>query len=320
MLMVFEDFSEVFLAAMPDLRGRLKANAPMSEITWFRVGGPAQILYTPADEDDLAYFFKHRPATLPVDMPITVIGLGSNLLVRDGGIAGIVIRLGRGFNQIEALDDFRIRVGTAVPDMKLARAAAEHGIAGLSFYRGIPGSIGGALRMNAGAHGGETRDFLVEARAVDFEGNVHNFSVKEMGHSYRNCSLPKSYVFTSAIFQGKAGVREEIEKVNQEVVDYREEKQPVKDRTGGSTFKNPEGYSSWKLIDEAGCRGLQVGGARVSTKHCNFLINEGDASAMDIERLGETVRKRVFETSGIQLEWEIKRLGEADVMGEDLAL
>ncbi|GJM01079.1 MAG: UDP-N-acetylenolpyruvoylglucosamine reductase [Methyloligella sp.] len=311
----FEDHLESFQEAMPELRGRLKANSLMSEITWFRVGGPAQLLFTPADEADLAYFMKNKP----VDLPITIIGLGSNLLVRDGGIPGIVVRLGRGFNAIEALDDNRIKVGTAVPDMKLARAAAEHGVAGLSFYRGIPGSIGGALRMNAGAHGGETRDYLQEARAVDYEGNIHTFTAEEMGHTYRNCALPNHFIFTEAVFKGQPGSREEIEKANAEVVAYREEKQPVKDRTGGSTFKNPPGHSSWKLIDEAGLRGFKVGGAKVSEKHCNFLINEGDATGTDIETLGETVRKRVFEKSGVKLDWEIKRLGVADVMGEDLA-
>lgn len=312
---MFEDYLERFQEAMPELRGRLKANSLMSEITWFRVGGPAQLLYTPADEADLSYFMKNKP----VDLPITVIGLGSNLLVRDGGIPGIVVRLGRGFNSIEALGDNKIKVGTAVPDMKLARAAAEHGVAGLSFYRGIPGSIGGALRMNAGAHGGETRDYLVEARAVDYEGNIHTFSAEEMGHTYRNCALPYNFIFTEAIFKGQPGEKDEIEKANAEVVAYREEKQPVKDRTGGSTFKNPPGHSSWKLIDEAGLRGFKIGGAKVSEKHCNFLINEGDATGTDLETLGETVRKRVFEKSGVKLDWEIKRLGVADVMGEDLA-
>ena len=203
--------------------------------------------------------------------------------------------------------------------MKLARAAAEHGVAGLSFYRGIPGSIGGALRMNAGAHGGETRDYLVEARAVDYEGNIRTFSAEEMGHTYRNCALPYNFIFTEAIFKGQPGEKDEIEKANAEVVAYREEKQPVKDRTGGSTFKNPPGHSSWKLIDEAGLRGFKIGGAKVSEKHCNFLINEGDATGTDLETLGETVRKRVFEKSGVKLDWEIKRLGVADVMGEDLA-
>jgi UDP-N-acetylmuramate dehydrogenase len=313
--MGFEDHLERFQEALPELRGRLKANALMSEITWFRVGGPAQLLFTPADEADLAYFMKSKP----IELPITVIGLGSNLLVRDGGIPGIVVRLGRGFNSIEALDSHRLKVGAAVPDMKLARAAAEHGVAGLSFYRGIPGSIGGALRMNAGAHGGETRDYLVEARAVDYEGNIHNFTAEEMGHTYRNCALPYNYIFTEATYQGQPGEPGEIEKANAEVVAYREEKQPVKDRTGGSTFKNPPGHSSWKLIDEAGLRGFKIGGAKVSEKHCNFLINEGEATGTDLETLGETVRKRVFEHSGVKLDWEIKRLGVAEVMGEDLA-
>ncbi len=312
---MFEDHLATFEAALPDLRGRLKANAPLSEITWFRVGGPAQILFTPADEDDLVYFLKNKP----VDLQITVIGLGSNLLVRDGGVEGIVIRLGRGFNIVEKVEGNRLRVGAGVPDMKFARAAAESGVAGLSFYRGIPGSIGGALRMNAGAHGGETRDFLIEARAVDFDGEVHVFSLSDMGHSYRNCALPKNYVFTEALYEGTAGDPAEIEVQNQEVVDYREANQPVKERTGGSTFKNPQGHSSWKLIEDAGCRGLKIGGAKVSEKHCNFLINEGEATGTDIETLGETVRRRVFENSGIRLEWEIKRIGIAPLMGEELA-
>lgn len=312
--MAFEDHLAVFEAALPELRGRLKANAALSDITWFRVGGAAQLLYSPADEADLVYFLKNKP----LDLAITIIGLGSNLLVRDGGVEGIVIRLGRGFNGIEVVEGNRLRVGTAVPDMKLARAAAANGVAGLSFYRGIPGSIGGAMRMNAGAHGGETRDFLVEVRAVDFGGEIHVFSAEDMGHSYRHCGLEKHYIFTEALFQGQAGEQQEIEAANEEVVEYREANQPVKERTGGSTFKNPPGNSSWKLIDQAGCRGLKIGGAKVSEKHCNFLINEGDATATDIETLGETVRKRVFENSGVRLEWEIKRIGVADVMGEDL--
>ena len=311
---MFDDHLAMFNEALPELRGRLKANADLSEITWFRVGGPAQLLYMPADEADLIYFLKNKP----LDLPITVIGLGSNLLVRDGGIEGIVIRLGRGFNMVEPVEGNRIRVGAAVPDMKLARSAADAGVTGLSFYRGIPGSIGGALRMNAGAHGGETRDFLIEARGVDFDGEVHVFSAAEMGHTYRNCALEPRYVFTEALYEGGSGETADIEEQNRQVVDYREANQPVKERTGGSTFKNPEGHSAWKLIDAAGCRGLKVGGAKVSEKHCNFLINEGEATGTDLETLGETVRRRVFETSGIKLEWEIKRLGTAPVMGEDL--
>ena len=311
---MFDDHLTLFSEALPELRGRLKVNALLSEITWFRVGGPAQLLFTPADEDDLVYFFKNKP----LDLPITVIGLGSNLLVRDGGVRGIVIRLGRGFGNVSEEDGNRLRVGAAVPDMKFARFAGESGVKGLSFYRGIPGSIGGALRMNAGAHGGETVDFLIEARAVDFQGNIHVFSPSDMGHSYRHCALPPEFVFTEGLYGGESGDPAEIEAANKEVVEYREANQPVKERTGGSTFKNPLPHSSWKLIDEAGCRGLKIGGAKVSEKHCNFLINEGDATGADLETLGETVRARVFENSGIKLEWEIIRLGEADVIGEDL--
>ncbi|WP_108681076.1 UDP-N-acetylmuramate dehydrogenase [Methyloceanibacter sp. wino2] len=291
---------------MPDLRGRLGAGSVLKDYTWFRVGGPAEVLFSPADEADLAYFMK----ALPADVPVTTIGLGSNLLVRDGGIDGVVIRLGRGFNQIEVEEGSRLRVGTAVPDTKVARAAADAGIAGLAFYRGIPGGIGGALRMNGGAHGTETCDVLVEARAVDRSGNVHVLSVEDMGYTYRHCGAPEDYIFTEALFQGRPGDPAEILAEMDEIAAYREEVQPIKSRTGGSTFKNPQDNKSWQLIDAAGCRGLAVGDAKVSELHCNFLINEGNASAADLETLGETVRERVKETSGVQLEWEIKRLGK----------
>ncbi len=297
---------EILVAAMPDLRGRLGAGSVLKDYTWFRVGGPAEVLFSPADEADLAYFMK----ALPADVPVTTIGLGSNLLVRDGGIDGVVIRLGRGFNQIEVEEGSRLRVGTAVPDTKVARAAADAGIAGLAFYRGIPGGIGGALRMNGGAHGTETCDVLVEARAVDRSGNVHVLSVEDMGYTYRHCGAPEDYIFTEALFQGRPGDPAEILAEMDEIAAYREEVQPIKSRTGGSTFKNPQDNKSWQLIDAAGCRGLAVGDAKVSELHCNFLINEGNASAADLETLGETVRERVKETSGVQLEWEIKRLGK----------
>ena len=300
------DLFETLKAALPELRGRLGAGSVLKAYTWFRVGGPAEVLYSPADEADLAYFMR----ALPADMPVTTIGLGSNLLVRDGGIDGVVIRLGRGFNQITVEDGSRLRVGTAVPDVKVARAAADAGIAGLAFYRGIPGGIGGALRMNGGAHGTETCDVLVEARAVDREGNIHVLSVDDMHYTYRHCSAPENYIFTQALFQGRPGDPAEINAEMEEIAAYREEVQPIKSRTGGSTFKNPDGNKSWQLIDAAGCRGLAVGDARVSELHCNFLINEGDASAADLETLGETVRERVKKTSGVQLEWEIKRLGK----------
>lgn len=304
--MTFPDITSELKATMPELRGRLSANALLADVTWFRVGGPAQALFMPADEADLAYAL----ARLPADMPVTVIGLGSNLLVRDGGIPGVVIRLGRGFGEIKVEPGHRLRAGTVVPDVKVARAAADAGIAGLAFYRGIPGSIGGALRMNAGAHGTETKDVLVGARAVDRRGNIHVLSLADMGFTYRHCGVPGDWIFTEATFQGQPGKPAEIIKAMDEVAEYREKHQPIKDRTGGSTFKNPPGHSAWKLIDEAGCRGLRIGGAKVSEMHCNFLINDQGASAEDIERLGETVRARVRQSSGITLQWEIIRLGE----------
>lgn len=292
---------------LPDLRGRLVADAPLKDITWFRVGGAAEVLYTPADEADLAYFM----ARVPVEVPVFVIGLCSNLLVRDGGIRGVVVRLGRGFGEIEILDARRLRAGTAVPDVKVARAAADAGIAGLSFYRGIPGGIGGALRMNAGAHGSETKDVLLSARAVDRAGRIHELSNTDMGFTYRRSAVPRDWIFTSAVFEGTPGEPEEIARAMDEVAAYREKHQPIKERTGGSTFKNPPDNSAWRLIDAAGCRGLSVGGAMVSEMHCNFLINDRQASAEDIERLGEIVRARVHASSGIELQWEIVRVGEA---------
>lgn len=305
--MSFPDITADLRAAMPQLRGRLMADAPMADITWFRAGGPAQVLFGPQDEADLAYFLAH----VPKELPVFVIGLGSNLLVRDGGVRGVVIRLGRGFGETTIEPGHRLRTGTIVPDVKVARAAADAGIDGLAFYRGIPGSIGGALRMNAGAHGTETKDRLIGARAVDRQGNIHVLSLADMQFTYRHCGIPADWIFTEATYQGTPGDPAEIQRQMQEVADYREANQPIKDRTGGSTFKNPPGHSSWKLIDAAGCRGFRVGGAQVSEMHCNFLINDRNASGEDIERLGETVRARVKVHSGIQLEWEIIRLGDA---------
>jgi UDP-N-acetylmuramate dehydrogenase len=299
------DLESRLMASLPALRGRLKAEAPLKDLTWFRAGGPAEVLYSPADESDLAYFMK----ATPTDIPVTVIGLGSNLLVRDGGIAGVVIRLGRGFGEITIEDGHRVRAGTAVPDVKVARAAADAGIGGLSFYRGIPGCVGGALRMNGGAHGRETKEVVIEARAVDRKGTIHVLPVAELGYAYRHCGAPEDFIFTEALFQGEPGEPEKILAEMDDIAAYREGAQPIKSRTGGSTFKNPPGHKAWQLIDRAGCRGLSVGDAKVSEMHCNFLINEGNATGADIERLGETVRARVKETSGVELEWEIKRLG-----------
>jgi UDP-N-acetylmuramate dehydrogenase len=314
----YPDITPGLKAALPELRGRLTSNAAMADITWFRVGGPAQVLFSPADEADLAYFL----GGIAAELPVFVVGLGSNLLVRDGGVPGVVIRLGRGFGEIKA-DGELVRAGTVAPDVKVARAAADAGLAGLEFYRGIPGSIGGALRMNAGAHGRETKDVLVEARAVDRQGNIHVLSLADMGFSYRHAGVPADWIFTQATFRGTPGNSADILKAMNEVAEYREANQPIKERTGGSTFKNPPGHSAWKLVDGAGCRGLRVGGAKVSEMHCNFLINDQGASGEDVERLGETVRARVKATSGVQLEWEIIRLGvprDGQPTGEALAL
>ena len=289
------------------LRGRLLANQPLADLTWFRVGGPAQVLFMPESEDDLAYFLAHVPA----DIPVTVIGLGSNLIVRDGGVPGVVIRLGRGCNEVATEEGHRVRAGAAVPDVRVARAAQEAGIAGLSFLRGIPGAIGGALRMNGGAYGAETKDVLIEARGVDRQGRCQVFANAEMGYAYRHCGVANDVIFTQALFQGAPGDRATIATEMDKITEAREATQPVKSRTGGSTFKNPPGHKAWQLIDAAGCRGLKVGDAQVSEMHCNFLINLGSASAADIETLGETVRARVKENAGVELEWEIKRIGLA---------
>ena len=246
---------------------------------------------------------------LPADIPVTVIGAGSNLIVRDGGVPGVVVRLGRGFNDIAIEDDHRVVAGAAVLDVMVARAAQKAAIAGLSFLSGIPGTIGGALRMNGGAYGGETKDVLIEARGVDREGNMRGFSNAEMGFAYRHCGVPEDVIFTSASLQGRAGDAETIAAEMAAIKSKREASQP-RNRTGGSTFKNPKGLSAWKLVDEAGCRGLTIGGAQVSELHSNFLINLGNATASDIETLGETVRARVKAHSGIELEWEIKRIGK----------
>ena len=296
---------QVLLKRLPEVRGRFDADKPMRDITWFRVGGPAEVLFVPADEADLAQFMK----ALDEDIPVTMVGVGSNLLVRDGGIPGVVIRLGRGFGQLELVDDVTIRAGAMVPDMKAARFALEHGIEGLTFLRGIPGTIGGALRMNAGAHGGEIKDVLMQARAVDRKGNIHTASADDLGLSYRHSEAPADWIFTSAVLRGRPGDRDEIAAHMEQITTAREAAQPVRSRTGGSTFRNPPGAHAWELIDAAGMRGVRVGGARVSEQHCNFLINEEGATAADIEALGELVRARVRETSGVELTWEIRRIG-----------
>ncbi len=304
---MFSELVPDLKAKMPDLRGRLLPNQSLAELTWFRVGGPAQALFMPEDEADLGYCLAH----LPTDVPVTVVGLGSNMIVRDGGVAGVVIRLGRGFGDIKIEAGHRVRAGAAVPDVRLARAAQEAGIDGLAFMRGIPGAVGGALRMNGGAYGGETKDILIEARGLDRRGTQRVYANADMHYSYRHCGAADDVIFTEAVFQGAAGDPAAIAAAMDKITESREATQPVKTRTGGSTFKNPPGQKAWQLIDAAGCRGLRIGGAQVSELHCNFLINLGDASATDIETLGETVKQRVVDHSGVVLEWEIKRIGVA---------
>jgi len=305
--MGFPDLLEAYPELSEGIRGKLTANQRLSTVTWFRTGGPAQLMFQPADEDDLAAFLKK----LPRDIPVLPVGLGSNLLIRDGGLEGVVVRLSaKGFGAIEEIGNNRLRAGAAVPDKRLAEAAARASLGGFSFYTGIPGGLGGALRMNAGAHGTETRERMVELTALDREGNRHVLTNADMGYAYRHSSAPRDLIFTSAVFEGiprdEAAIREEMA----DVVAHREKAQPIREKTGGSTFKNPPGTSAWKEVDAAGCRGLTVGGAQMSEMHCNFMINTGEATGYDLELLGETVRARVLKHSGIRLEWEIKRLGQ----------
>ena len=290
---------------MPKCRGRLTADAPLANVTWFRVGGPAEVMFRPADAEDLAEFL----AALPDEIPVTVVGVASNLLIRDGGVPGVVIRLGRGFAGIEATGT-RVTAGGAALDLHVATLARDAGIAGLEFLSGIPGTIGGALRMNGGAYGREIKDVLVAAQAVDRQGQILTFSNEAMGFTYRHSAVPDDVIFTGAVLEGSEDEPLAIARRMAEISDKRGDTQPIRSRTGGSTFKNPPGdKKAWQLIDEAGCRGLRVGDAQVSEKHCNFLLNLGSASAADLEALGEDVRRRVLETSGVSLDWEIKRIG-----------
>jgi UDP-N-acetylmuramate dehydrogenase len=288
------------------LRGRITPNAEMDKITWFRAGGLADALFQPADEDDLAAFLR----AVPEEIPLTIVGIGSNLLVRDGGITGLVIRLSaKGFGEAEVIAPTTIKAGAATPDKRLAAVAYQAGIGGFEFYHGIPGAVGGALRMNAGANGVETRERVVEVRALDRKGDLHTLSNADMGYAYRHSAPPAGLIFTSAVFEGVLADKAAIKAAMDAVQHHRETVQPIRERTGGSTFKNPEGTSAWKEIDRAGCRGLMIGGAQMSPMHCNFMINTGTATGYDLEYLGETVRTRVLERSGIRLHWEIKRIG-----------
>jgi UDP-N-acetylmuramate dehydrogenase len=302
---------------MPQVRGRLTENAPLGKVGWFRTGGAAEYLFKPADLEDLQEFLT----ALPADVPVSTYGVLSNSIIRDGGVRGVVIRLGRDFAAINALDDYRIKAGSLALDANVAKAAASAAIDGLSFYSGIPGTIGGALRMNAGCYGTETKDVLNESYGVRRDGSLSTFKNADMGLSYRHSETPQDVIFTGALFQGEAGKENEILSNMNDIKMKRENAQPIREKTGGSTFANPsadqiaeagldEGTKVWQIIDSVGGRGLRIGGAMMSEKHCNFMINSGDASAEDLESLGEEVRRIVHEEHGIMLRWEVRRVGE----------
>lgn len=289
----------------PEIRGKLISKAKLAPYTWLRVGGPADLLFLPKDEADLAMFLAQKPD----DLPVFVFGAGSNLLVRDRGIAGVVVRLGPAFGKMQIEANNQIRVGAACPDQMLAKFAAKSGIDGLCFYAGIPGTIGGALRMNAGCYDCETADVLIEVAVLDGLGRRFIVAADQLGYAYRHCAAPDDWIFVEALFQGSAGNSDEILQKMTAINQRREQSQPIREKTGGSTFKNPPGEKSWQLIDRSGARGRKVGGAQMSPKHCNFMINLDNASADDLEQLGISVQQSVLETSGIELQWEIKRVG-----------
>jgi len=293
-----------FAELMSGVRGKIEFDAPISKFTWFRTGGNADILFTPEDEDDLCFFLKR----CPLDTPLMPLGVGSNLLIRDGGVEGVVIRLGKKFSQISVQGNF-ITAGVGAPDIAVANTALNNGLAGLEFLKGVPGTIGGALKMNAGAYGTEVKDIFQSATAVDRAGKIHHLMSNDVIFSYRHTDVPEDFIFIKAIFKGRLEEKIKIKKLMDKIADLREISQPLRTRTGGSTFKNPIGKYAWKLIDDAGCRGLTIGNVTVSEKHCNFLINAGDANSQNIEELGEEVRRRVMKSSGVELNWEIKRVG-----------
>ena len=288
---------------MPAVRGQVVADAPLNKMTWLGVGGSAEILFTPADQDDLEFFLANQP-----NAPLTVIGGGSNLLIRDGGIPGIVVHLGKTFDSLK-IDGDKIICGAGVKNMEIARAAMEAGLSGFEFLCGIPGTLGGSIRMNAGAHGRSTADIVEEVTAFDIIGKKMVLPRSEIPFDYRTNALPDNWIFTGAVLKGTPENKENIQKRMTEYRQIREKAQPIGARTAGSIFKNPIGVKAWQLIEKAGCRGLKQGGAMISEKHCNFFINTGKATAQDFETLGETVQQRVFETSGITLEWEVRRIG-----------
>lgn len=301
---VVDAHSSGLLERLPTVRGEFIPNAPLSRETWFRVGGPAEVMFRPADREDLCQFMAEKPA----DVPVIVVGTGSNMLVRDGGIPGVVVKLGKAMADIEVDGDL-VSAGAGASDPAVAAVARDASLAGLEFLSGIPGAIGGAVRMNAGAYDDEVKDILVECKAVDQAGGVHKLTVEDMGFSYRHSEIPEDWIFTGAVFRGQEDDRAAIALRMARIREMREQSQPLRTRTGGSTFKNPDGLKAWKLVDQAGCRGLRIGGAMVSPKHTNFLINTGEATAGQLEALGEEVRRQVLEKFGVELQWEIRRIG-----------
>jgi len=296
-----------WIQKLPKVRGRYSYLYNLAKVTWFQVGGPADVLFKPKDTEDLIHFLKNIPQTIPI-LPL---GVGSNILIRDGGIEGVVIRLGRDFStiKIDDKDPLILHVGAGALDRNVALFSAENNIGSLSFLSGIPGTIGGALRMNAGAYGSEIKDILVQATAIDLDGNKHTLHPQDMNFSYRHCGIPQGWVFTQATLKGKYQKKNTILKEIKEIQHKREDSQPIRERTSGSTFANPPNEKAWQLIDKAGCRGLKIGNAQISTHHCNFLINTGLATAANLEDLGNLVQKKVYIDSGITLKWEIQRVG-----------
>ena len=296
------------LAAQPSVRGKLKVGAPLAPLVWFKSGGTAEWLFEPADEEDLLGFLKQ----LDAGVPVMALGLGSNMIVRDGGVPGVVVRLGKAFSKIDRLDEVTLRCGGGASGILVSSTARDAGIAGLEFLRGIPGTVGGFVRMNGGAYGREVKDILLSCRVALRDGTVEEWPAERLGYTYRHSDLPDGAVVLSAVFSGTPGDPAVIGAEMDAIARAREESQPLRSRTGGSTFKNPPGHKAWALIDSAGCRGMVLGGAQVSEKHCNFLLNTGSATSSDIEELGEEVRRRVMQKTNIMLEWEIQRVGVAE--------
>ncbi len=316
--MMLPDLKKLDFKELPNVRGSYKKHLIMAPYTWFRVGGAAAAVFRPQDHQDLSQFLLQNSE----EVPVTIIGAASNILIRDGGIPGVVIKLGKNFASINFKSN-SVRIGAALPNSIAARLALKEGYSGLEFLSGIPGTIGGGLRMNAGAYGKEVKDILIEAEVIDGTGNIKVLSPEEMAMSYRHCGVPKDYIFLSGLFKIVKDVPSDIQKRLDEIKARRVESQPITERTGGSTFKNPRGYKAWELIEAAGCRGLSMGGAMVSERHCNFLVNTGKANATDLESLGNLVQQKVRDATGIELEWEIKLLGlhkDSNLKSENMKL